>query len=55
MQYETRKAAFQKANEDLQDFLKSKGLSNIDIYLSNELPRANKVSGKFNHIYKDFL
>ena len=52
---ENRKAAFQKANEELQNFLKSKGLSNIDIYLSNELPRANKVIGKFNHIYKDFL
>lgn len=52
---DNRELAFQKANEDLQNFLKSKGLSNIDIYLSNELPRANKVSGKFNHIYKDFL
>jgi len=51
---DNRELAFQKANEELQNFLKSKGLSNIDIYLSNELPRANKVSGKFNHIYKDF-
>lgn len=49
-----RELAFQKANEELQNFLKSKGLNNIDIYLSNELPQANKVSGKFNHIYKDF-
>lgn len=51
---DNRELAFQKANEELQNFLKSKGLDNIDIYLSNELPRANKVSGKFNHIYKDF-
>ena len=51
---DNRKLAFQKANEELQNFLKSKGLNNIDIYLSNELPQANKVSGKFNHIYKDF-
>ena len=51
---DNRELAFQKANEELQNFLKSKDLNNIDIYLSNELPQANKVSGKFNHIYKDF-
>ena len=51
---DNRELAFQKANEDLQNFLKSKGLNNTEIYLSDELPQANKVSGKFNHIYKDF-
>ena len=33
----------------------SKGLNNTEIYLSDELPQVNKTSGKFNHIYKDFL
>lgn len=51
---DNRELAFQKANEELQNFLKSKGLNNTEIYLSDELPQANKVSGKFNHIYKDF-
>lgn len=50
-----RELAFKKANEELQNFLKSKGLNNTEIYLSNEVPQANKISGKFNHIYKDFL
>lgn len=52
---DNRELAFEKANEDLQNFLKSKGLNNIEIYLSNELPQANKTSGKFNHIYRDSL
>ena len=29
--------------------------STNDIYLSSDLPQANKTSGKFNHIYKDFI
>ena len=52
---DNRELAFQKANEELQNFLKSKGLNNTEIYLSDKLPQANKTSGKFNHIYKDFL
>ena len=52
---DNRELAFQKANEDLQNFLKSKGLNNTEIYLSDDLPQANKTSGKFNHIYKEFL
>ncbi|MBQ3416054.1 MAG: phenylacetate--CoA ligase family protein [Clostridia bacterium] len=52
---DNRELAFQKANEELQNFLKSKGLNNTEIYLSDDLPQANKTSGKFNHIYKEFL
>lgn len=46
--------AFDAATKALKDFLSGKALTNIEIVLSDELPMANKVSGKFNHIYKDF-
>jgi len=49
-----REVAFEKAKNDLQEFLKNKGIYDVQITLSDELPQANKVSGKFNHIYKDF-
>ena len=46
--------AFDKARKALLDFLNSKNITDVEIFLSNELPQANKVSGKYNHIYKDF-
>lgn len=46
--------AFKKAKKELQEFLNSKNIIDIEIFLSDELPHANKVSGKYNHIYKDF-
>ncbi len=46
--------AFDAATKALQDFLSEKMLKNIEIVLSDKLPEANKVSGKFNHIYNDF-
>lgn len=46
--------AFEKAEKELQKFLNSKNIYDVKICLSNELPQANKVSGKYNHIYKDF-
>ncbi len=46
--------AFDAATKALKDFLSEKALTNIEIVLSDELPMANKVSGKFNHIYRDF-
>ena len=49
-----KKVAFDKAKKDLQEFLNSKNITGVEIFLSNELPQANKVSGKYNHIYKDF-
>lgn len=51
---DNRKSAFEKAQGALQEFLISKGLSEIELFLSDEEPQANKVSGKYNHIYKDF-
>ena len=49
-----KEVAFDKAKNDLQAFLNSKNITDIEIFLSDELPQANKVSGKYNHIYKDF-
>lgn len=46
--------AFEKAKREVQEFLRSKGLLDIEIVLSDELPQGNKVSGKYNHIYKEF-
>ena len=31
-------------------FLESKGLTGVDIALSNELPQSDKISGKFKHV-----
>lgn len=45
--------AFEQAKHDLQEFFESKDLS-IEISLSDVHPQANKISGKFKHIYKDF-
>ena len=45
--------AFSQAKRDLQEFFESKGLS-VEIVLSDAQPQANKVSGKFKHIYKEF-
>ena len=49
-----REAAFAQAKKDLTDFFASKGVTGLEIALSEKLPEANKVSGKFKHIYKDF-
>ena len=46
--------AFDKAKEDLLDFLNSKNITDVEIFLSDELPQSNKTSGKYNHVYKDF-
>ena len=51
---EEKEVAFEKAKKDLQEFLNSKNITDVEIFLSDELPQANKVSGKYNHIYKDF-
>ncbi|MBR6322755.1 MAG: phenylacetate--CoA ligase family protein [Lachnospiraceae bacterium] len=45
--------AFRQAKYDLQDFFDSKGLT-VEIELSDEPPQANKTSGKFKHIYREF-
>ena len=51
---DNREKAFERAVKDLQEFLNSKDVSGVEIFLSEELPKANKSSGKFNHVYKDF-
>ena len=48
-----RGAAFQTAKGELRSFFESKGLS-VEILLSDELPQADPVSGKFKHVYKGF-
>lgn len=46
--------AFMVAKNKLQEFLRVKNIYNVDIYLSSELPKAHNISGKYNHIYKEF-
>ena len=45
--------AFDRAKRDLREFFGSKGL-NVEIVSSDLTPQANKTSGKFKHIYRDF-
>lgn len=45
-----REQAFEKAKQDLLAFLASKGLNNIEIFLSDKEPEADETSGKFRHI-----
>ena len=45
--------AFDQAKHDLQEFFGSKGLT-VEIVLSDLAPQADKTSGKFKHIYRDF-
>jgi phenylacetate-coenzyme A ligase PaaK-like adenylate-forming protein len=48
-----RVIAYEQAKHDLQQFFESKGLT-VEILLSEDPPQANKVSGKFKHIYKEW-
>jgi phenylacetate-coenzyme A ligase PaaK-like adenylate-forming protein len=48
-----RETAYEQAKHDLQQFFESKGLT-VEILLSEDPPQANKVSGKFKHIYKEW-
>ncbi|MBQ1658697.1 MAG: hypothetical protein II059_02505 [Clostridia bacterium] len=51
---ENNSDSFDKAKCDLKAFFESKGISDIEIILSDMPPQADKISGKFKHIYKDF-
>ena len=51
---EDRNSAFHEAAHELRSFFESKGLSDIEVVLSNELPQADRISGKFKHVYKGF-
>ncbi|MBR5088539.1 MAG: phenylacetate--CoA ligase family protein [Ruminiclostridium sp.] len=46
--------AFGEARRELLTFLESKGVNGTEIILSEETPQADRVSGKFKHIYKEF-
>ena len=46
------KEAFERAEHDLQEFFDSRGLK-VDVVLSDLPPQADKISGKFKHIYRD--
>ena len=50
---ENREEAFNNAKEELLKFLNSKGISNIQIILSEKSPQPDKISGKFKHVYKE--
>ena len=50
---EDREETFNNAKDKLQEFLNSKGISNVEITLSDKSPQANKTSGKFNHVYRE--
>ena len=43
-------ASFAEALQELTAFFESKGVSGLEISLSNDPPQADKVSGKFKHI-----
>lgn len=45
---------FNEAKQELIELLRSKNVFDVEIYLSDELPSANKTSGKYKHVYKDF-
>lgn len=49
-----KEEVFKKAKNELTNFLNGKNIFDVEIYLSDDEPQANKISGKFNHIYKDF-
>jgi len=48
------KEAFVKAKTELQNYLMSLNIKKVAITLSKDLPQTNKLSGKFNHIIKNF-
>ena len=51
---DNKKEVFKKTKEKLIKYLNSKNIFNVEIILSSEKPQVNKISGKYNHVYKDF-
>ena len=45
-----REEAFEEAKRELLFFFQSKGVMDLEIVLSDQLPQANPISGKFKHI-----
>ncbi|MCR5591914.1 MAG: phenylacetate--CoA ligase family protein [Lachnospiraceae bacterium] len=48
-----KEEGFSEAKRQLLSFFASKGVNGIEIVLSDQLPQANAVSGKFKHIFKE--
>ncbi len=51
---EYKDEVFAVAKDRIISFLNSKGINDVLVMLSNEEPKTNKESGKFNHVYIDF-
>ena len=51
---DTPEAAFDQANQALQSFFREREIPLPEILLSETPPRTHPVSGKFQHIYRDF-
>ena len=47
-----KEEGFAEAKQELLAFFRSKGVEDPEIVLSDQLPQANPVSGKFKHIYR---
>ena len=50
-----KNVSFEYTKKSLTDYFAEKGASGIEIVMSDDLPMPDKVSGKFKHIYKDFV
>lgn len=50
---ENKEEIFIEARNRLVEYLNSMGVNDVFIMLSNEEPKPNKISGKYNHIYKE--
>ena len=51
---EDRDLAFCDAKRELSAFFEGKGLAGVEIHLSDLPPQADRTSGKFKHIYREF-
>ena len=51
---ENRERAFEDAKRELHAFFENKGLTSVEILLSDIPPQADQTSGKFKHIYREF-
>lgn len=51
---EDRQQAFDEARRELSAFFERKGLAGVEIRLSELPPQADRTSGKFKHIYREF-
>ena len=45
-------AAFSDAERELQAFFADRGVTNLKIRRSEQIPQADPVSGKFKHVYR---